>query len=310
MTQQVYDAVVLAGGEGRRLGGVSKAEVTVGDRTMLDHVLAAVAGARAVVVVGPERLARPGVPTVLEDPPLGGPVAGLDAGLAALDRGAADDVPVVVLACDVPLAGPAVPVLLDALAADGAADGAALVAADGHRQPLVAAYRRPALRSALAARAADGGVHGCSMKRLLAGLRLVDVPDATGAAADGDTWEAVAELAAVLATGRQGEAPMGGTTAGDGTSSAAGGGHKPVGSELHRWVAQLVAELGVDPDAVDVEAVLDLAREAASGVARPAVPLTAYLVGCAVGARGGGRAAFDDVAQRVTGLARAFAEPA
>lgn len=81
---------------------------------------------------------------------------------------------------------------------------------------------------------------------------------------------------------------------------------KPIGSDLYRWVAELVEELGINPDAVDVEAVLDLAREAADGVARPAVPLTAFLVGYAVGASGGDRAAFDAAATRVTGLARAW----
>ena len=88
--------------------------------------------------------------------------------------------------------------------------------------------------------------------------------------------------------------------------SADAGGRKPVGSDLYRWVALLVEELGIDPDVVDVEAVLDLAREAADGVARPAVPLTAYLVGCAVGASGGDRAAFDATAARVTELARGW----
>lgn len=82
------------------------------------------------------------------------------------------------------------------------------------------------------------------------------------------------------------------------------GARKPVGSELYRWVAHLVDELGVNPDAVDVDAVLDLASEAASGVARPAVPLTAYLVGCAVGAAGADRATFEATAARVTELAR------
>ncbi len=82
--------------------------------------------------------------------------------------------------------------------------------------------------------------------------------------------------------------------------------HEPVGDDLHRWVAMLTEHLGVDPDAVEVESVLDLAREAASGVGRPAVPLTAFVVGCAVGARGGGRATFEDVAAHVAELARTW----
>lgn len=79
------------------------------------------------------------------------------------------------------------------------------------------------------------------------------------------------------------------------------------GSELGRWVNELVTEFGIDPDAVDVEAVLDLAREAANGVSRPAVPLTAFLAGYAVHAAGGGRAAFVSVTARITELTRGWA---
>ncbi len=80
-------------------------------------------------------------------------------------------------------------------------------------------------------------------------------------------------------------------------------GHQPVGPELHRWVALLVDEFDVSPDAVDVDAVLDLARDAAQAVARPAVPLTGFLAGYAVARAGGDRAAFDQVAARISRLA-------
>lgn len=189
-----FDAVVLAGGEGRRLGGVSKAEVLVGDRMLLDHALAATAGARHVVVVGPDRLARPGVVTVLEDPPLGGPVAGVAAGLGALPG---DDVPVLVLACDVPLAVRSVPALRSALDRSPGADGACLVE-DGRRQTLVALYRGAALRRAVARVASGGGVHGCSVRRLVADLDLVEVVTEGDEALDADTWEAVARLTEIV----------------------------------------------------------------------------------------------------------------
>lgn len=48
---------------------------------------------------------------------------------------------------------------------------------------------------------------------------------------------------------------------------------------LDEWVAAVSAELGLGP--VDVKAVLDLARDVAHGVARPAAPLTCLLVGLA-----------------------------
>ena len=185
-----FDAIVLAGGRASRLGGVSKPDVEVGGVALLDHALAAVAGAAHVVVVGPPQLARPGVATVLEDPPDGGPVAGVAAGLAQLPADGPELV--VVLACDVPRAGHALPALL---AAVGAADGARMVGDQDRPQHLVAVYRHTALRSALDA---IPQVHGAAMHRLVGGLRLVDVPDDDGATADADTWADVERLDATL----------------------------------------------------------------------------------------------------------------
>ena len=78
-----FDAIILAGGRGSRLGGVSKADLTVGGRRLLDVVLEAVRRARTTVVVGP--VAAPdGVLVTLEDPPGTGPAAGIVAGLEAV----------------------------------------------------------------------------------------------------------------------------------------------------------------------------------------------------------------------------------
>lgn len=56
---------------------------------------------------------------------------------------------------------------------------------------------------------------------------------------------------------------------------------------LEEWTDQVRRELDLpsppDPTA-DRDRVLDLAKEVAHGVARPAAPLTAYLLGLAVGA--------------------------
>ena len=78
-----FDAIVLAGGRGSRLGGVSKPGVTVGGRRLLDIALAAVASARQVVVVG-DLPVPDGVRLTREDPPFGGPVAGVAAGFEFL----------------------------------------------------------------------------------------------------------------------------------------------------------------------------------------------------------------------------------
>lgn len=55
---------------------------------------------------------------------------------------------------------------------------------------------------------------------------------------------------------------------------------------LDQWTAAVRADLGLDPAAggrAETRTVLDLARDVAHGVERPAAPLTAYLVGVAVG---------------------------
>ena len=52
---------------------------------------------------------------------------------------------------------------------------------------------------------------------------------------------------------------------------------------LAEWTSLACAELGIDPGELDRALVLDLARDVARGVARPAAPLTTYLLGVAVG---------------------------
>jgi hypothetical protein len=61
---------------------------------------------------------------------------------------------------------------------------------------------------------------------------------------------------------------------------------------LGRWVDELCGALGI-ADAPDRDLVLDLARDAAHAVARPAAPVTTFLVGLAAGLRGG---SVDDIA--------------
>ncbi|GAA3113288.1 hypothetical protein GCM10010466_00430 [Planomonospora alba] len=69
---------------------------------------------------------------------------------------------------------------------------------------------------------------------------------------------------------------------------------------LEEWTALVCRELGVDPARVDRDALLDLTKDVAHGVARPAAPLTAYILGLAQGAG----TAPPDAAERVAGLAR------
>ena len=215
------DLIVLAGGRGSRLGGVLKPAVEVAGRTLLSRVLDARPVARHAVVVGPPAAQPAAVPPVtapvahtpliwaLEDPPFGGPVAGLAAGLAALDAHAAletnapletnvdgPEPPVgwlLVLACDLPWGADAARLLVAAASAlektDDRQDGVHLVDSSGHAQWLAAIYRAPALRAAVA-RLGDR-VDGASMRQLLAGLQLDGLQDEAGAGIDVDTWQDV-----------------------------------------------------------------------------------------------------------------------
>lgn len=75
---------------------------------------------------------------------------------------------------------------------------------------------------------------------------------------------------------------------------------------VDKWIAAASAELGVAPGEVPVRTVLDLARDVAHQVDRPAAPLTAFLLGLAVGQ---GRPLADSVA-RLERLAADWPPPA
>ena len=67
---------------------------------------------------------------------------------------------------------------------------------------------------------------------------------------------------------------------------------------MDEWITAVCAELGIQASA-DVTAILDVARDAAHGVERPAAPVSTYLMGWAVA--GGADPA--DVAERIARLA-------
>ena len=73
-------------------------------------------------------------------------------------------------------------------------------------------------------------------------------------------------------------------------------------SVLEDWLTAACRELGLDRGDIDRDLVLDLARDVAHGVARPGAPLTAYLLGLAVGRGAPAR----DAAARLTELAEGW----
>ena len=188
------DAIVVAGGRSRRLGGADKASIAVGARTLLERALAAVADAERVVVVGPDRALPAAVVSVSERPVGGGPAAAVVAGLAEVVEPL-----VVVLACDMPFVTAAhlrrLMAAVDASELPTALDGATYVDRDGHRQLLAAIYRTESLRRS--ARAL-GAVNGVSMRALTKGLTLLECEADAGMSLDCDTWDDVARSRELL----------------------------------------------------------------------------------------------------------------
>lgn len=180
MPQPHFDAIILAGGRARRMDGADKPAARVGGRRLIDIALEAVAAAERTVVVGPDRELPVPVLSAREDPPHAGPVAAIAAGLAVLGRDDATDVPVVVLASDLPdLTAAQVERLCHELRETGAP---AVFASDdgGRMQYLLGVWSAPALAAARTA-APDASIRSLLPAHAhvvpLPGTTDVDTPD-------------------------------------------------------------------------------------------------------------------------------------
>ena len=76
-------------------------------------------------------------------------------------------------------------------------------------------------------------------------------------------------------------------------------------SDLDDWLSAVCSEFGLDP-AVAADVVLDVARDVAHGVERPAAPLTTFLLGRAVETG----VPLTDAAARISLLAAGWRPPA
>lgn len=163
-------AVVLAGGEGRRMGG-DKPQRPWRDGRLIDQALEKArryAGAVAVAVRSAGQVRDAGAELLTDPPHIAGPLAGLASAIAFAEREGFEAV--LTLPCDAPL-------LPDHLAARltaalGPADGVAMAQSHGRWHPTCALWRA-GLSSALGDYAAGGGrsLRGFAEA---AGLRLVD----------------------------------------------------------------------------------------------------------------------------------------
>ncbi|MBP2411897.1 molybdopterin-guanine dinucleotide biosynthesis protein A [Arthrobacter stackebrandtii] len=307
-------AVVLAGGLSRRLGGVPKAGLVVDGQTLLARTVDAAAGVvrtgtapspgettaeagetaqAVVVVVGPgDRIPQwlagakhaGGVATVQEDPPFAGPAAGLAAGIGAL---AGESGHVLVLACDMPGAGDLARRLVAEWAACAPGEGIMAVAG-GKRQPLAAIYPLPELRAAVAGARVAHRLENASVFSLIASVKMIECAVPTGLAADIDTWDdARAQGIAVApptAEGHQLE------------------NHDEL---LQAWTQKLLEAFEIADIEVDIHAVLNLAGVAAHSIVRPAAPLTTFVAGMAAGlAAGSGQVDEATAMKAALGLAK------
>jgi molybdopterin-guanine dinucleotide biosynthesis protein A len=148
---KTWSVIVLSGGTNKRFGS-DKSQALLNGITLLDHVLSFIPTDIKTIIVGKD---------VFEQPPLGGPVAGIARGLQEIDTEF-----VAVAAVDMPYASSLFLQLLDAIQSDAVMP----VDSDGFKQPLCGIYRRDSLLLALGEL---GYLHGQSM-RALCDLLIID----------------------------------------------------------------------------------------------------------------------------------------
>lgn len=77
---------------------------------------------------------------------------------------------------------------------------------------------------------------------------------------------------------------------------------------LDAWAEALRELFGLGPDDVPIPLILDLARDVAVGVARPAAPLSAFVAGLAAGRSGGSPEQVQRAVAEITSLANGWHE--
>lgn len=140
--------VILAGGEGRRIGG-GKPLQRLGGRALIDHAIARAlswSDEVAIAVRAADQIGDLGIPLLVDPPGLDGPLGGLAAALS-FGRETVLSIP-----CDAPFLPDNLPERLVAALTDHAA---ALAASGGHVHPVCGLWRVNA-RARLPAYAASG----------------------------------------------------------------------------------------------------------------------------------------------------------
>lgn len=274
-------ALIIGGGRSERMG-TAKGELTLDGRTLLERAVDAVTDASLAIVVAQETELRPAetwpkVRFTLENPPFGGPVAGIAAGVAQLsDRGDAETV--IVLPVDAPAVVEAAGELA---AAKPGRDGVVLQDQQGWPQYLLGRYKLGSLRRALGEL---GGVRNVPVRRLGDLLEVNRVQVDNRLTVDVDTPEQARE-AGIQVPGRRGRTGEAADDEGGAAPARRSRRDDPeVMAKVQRWQAALREQLGVADAPFDKKELLAVSEVIAKQVARPAVPITGYCIGLAVGA--------------------------
>ena len=150
--------IVLTGGTSKRFGS-DKSEALLNGRTLLEYLTE---GLSNLVIVGPKTDIE--AVYVREEPAGAGPVAGIGAGMNAVDTDL-----VSIFATDMPFVPRVQPQLLKSLINDAALP----MDCDGFVQPLAGVYRTEKLRAALESL---GNLENRSVKELISKLNIDRVP--------------------------------------------------------------------------------------------------------------------------------------
>ena len=261
MKDQSWSVIILTGGKSTRFGS-DKSHALLGEQTLLSHLLSDLPVTIEIVIVGPEfKEVSRDLRFVQENPRGSGPVAALNAGVDLIDTEF-----VAVIATDMPFAISAINNLLNFL--HSVQDGVIPRDGEGVAQTLCAIYRTSSLRQALTKL---GNPEGRSMRSLVALLDLTEVElpiTLESSLLDIDTPE---ELNRAIAMNRRKD------------SKELFLGRDEGVDYMNEWIEEVKKELGLSLN-LDIESILDTARDAAHTVERKAAPVTTFLLGYAVAA--------------------------
>lgn len=191
MLKDKFEALILAGGRGSRMGGIDKASIQLHGQSLISWVISAAreAGAERVTVVGPESAGHLADLIVREEPAFAGPLAGIAAGIGQIKTKW-----VLVLACDLQRPQVLVQSLMRAAERTEIQDGIILIDEESREQWLAGFYRCEALSSAC--ERLGQNVINAPVRKVLKELDLCRVPIATEDSLDIDTPEALEQARA------------------------------------------------------------------------------------------------------------------